>query len=342
LRDPIQSSIDPLMNAYTLGITVGSVHLALLSALSSCQNYFSSGLNLEYLEQDLRKITNVMKEYNNLKVVVDILVPFYQVVLILTGSDKTENPLELTGRAMNQEAFLTELKETGSPYEEKVFIMRKVWAYAFLSNSHEETLALHQRWQSKRFAKEVEVSLGSRQTNFYGALAAMALFKQSRKRWCRRYARRIALQMETFVKEGAGNCVHIHLILQAEMMTWNENNSPEYREEVRRAFDKAINTASRNGFCQHAGMANERAARYHSEFDAEQAEYYWHQSFGRYEDWGAGRKLVELAKLHPCLKEKGRMKSRASTVTGTRGGRANARSRFKDNAANEQRSMTFG
>jgi hypothetical protein len=196
-------------------------------------------------------------------------------------------------------------------------------------------------WQSKRFANEVEVSLGFRQTNFYGALAAMALFRQSRKRWYRRYARRIALQMETFVKEGAGNCVHMHFLLQAEMMTWNENNSPEYRQEVRRAFDKAINTASRNGFCQHAGMANERAATYHSDFDAEQADYYWHQAFARYEDWGAGRKLVELAKLHPCLKEKGRMKNRASVVTVTPGGRANARSRFKDDAANEHSSLEF-
>ena len=86
--------------------------------------------------------------------------------------------------------------------------------------------------------------------------------------------------------------VHMHLLLQAEMMTWNKNNSPEYRQEVRRAFDKAINTASRNGFCHHAGMANERAATYHSEFDTEQAEHYWHQAFGRYEDWGAGRKYA--------------------------------------------------
>ena len=112
-----------------------------------------------------------------------------------------------------------------------------------------------------------------------------------------------------------GNCVHMHLILQAEMMT------------------------CRSGFCQHAGMANEGAAMYHSEFDAGQTEYYWHQAFGRYEDWGgAGRKVVELAKFYPCLKEKGRM----STVTATRGGRANARSRFKDTAADEQRTLAFG
>jgi hypothetical protein len=106
---------------------------------------------------------------------------------------------------------------------------------------------------------------------------------------------------------------------------------------VRCAFDKAINTAIRNGFCHHAGMANERAATYHSDFDADQADYYWHQAFERYADWGAGRKLVELTKLHPCLKEK----SRRSAVTATPGGRANARSRFKDNAATSHRTLEF-
>ena len=106
---------------------------------------------------------------------------------------------------------------------------------------------------------------------------------------------------------------------------------------MRRVFDKAINIASRNGFCQHAGMANERAATYHSEFDAEQAKYYWHQAFERFADWGAGRKLVELTKLHPCLKQKGRQ----STVTATPGGRANARCRFKDDSANSHRTLEF-
>jgi predicted ATPase len=341
LRDPIQSAIDPLMNAYTLGMRVGSVHSALLSAICSCANYIYSGLTLEYVEYDLRKITIAMKEYNS-KVAVDIAIPLYQLVLILTGSDNPENPLELTGRAMHEEAFLIDLKETGNLQGERLFFMQKLLACAFLGNSHGKTLALHQRLHSQRLAKVVDRALGARQNDFYGALAAMALFKQSRKRWYRRYSRRIALQMETFVKEGAGNCVHMHLILQAEMMTWSKNNSSEYREEVRRAFDKAINTASRNGFCHHAGMANERAATYHSEFDAEQAEYYWHQAFGRYEDWGAGRKLDELAKLHPCLKEKGRQKGRSSTVLDNRGGRANARSRFKDKAANEQRTLAFG
>ena len=79
---------------------------------------------------------------------------------------------------MHEEAFLTELEDTGSLFGEQLFVMKKILACAFLGNSHEETLALHQRLQSKQFAKQIQVSLGCRH---YGALATMALFKRSRK-----------------------------------------------------------------------------------------------------------------------------------------------------------------
>jgi hypothetical protein len=52
--------------------------------------------------------------------------------------------------------------------------MWKLSACAFLGNSHEETLALHQRLQSKRFAKEVDASLASRQSNFYGVVQTVS------------------------------------------------------------------------------------------------------------------------------------------------------------------------
>jgi hypothetical protein len=110
------------MKNYTIGMRAGNVHHALLSALCSCGNYFASGLHLKYVEHDLRKLITAMKEYNS-KVVVHMALPFYQVLLILTGSDRPENPLELTGRAMNEEAFLTELKETGNLYGELVVVV---------------------------------------------------------------------------------------------------------------------------------------------------------------------------------------------------------------------------
>jgi hypothetical protein len=69
-----------------------------------------------------------MKEYNS-KVAIDIAVPLlYHLVLILTGSDNPENPLELKGRAMNEEAFLTDLKETGKLQRELLFLMQKLSA----------------------------------------------------------------------------------------------------------------------------------------------------------------------------------------------------------------------
>ena len=73
-----------------------------------------------------------MKECNS-KVVVDMAVPFYPVVLILAGSDKPENPLELTGRAMDEEAFPTEVKETEVYLESLSSLCGRYWQVCFLA-----------------------------------------------------------------------------------------------------------------------------------------------------------------------------------------------------------------
>jgi hypothetical protein len=171
-------------------------------------------------------------------------------------------------------------------------------------------------------------------------LAATAMFKQTRKRWYLRYARRIARQIEAFVKEGAMNCVHMHLLLQVEMMTCKKvrrSALAHSQTELRRAFDRAISSAARSGFCHDAGLANERAAMYHSDFDAEYAKVYWHEAFQRYVDWGAGRKLEQMTELHPCLRKKGRK----STTNSVESGHMNARSRYKEDVANQHRSLRW-
>lgn len=84
---PLQKSIDPLSHAYTIGMKSGAVQTALMCGVSSCANYFASGLDLEFLEHNLRKYLGIMESYN-LQLVTDLTYPFYQMILILTGSDK--------------------------------------------------------------------------------------------------------------------------------------------------------------------------------------------------------------------------------------------------------------
>ena len=131
-------------------------------------------------------------------------------------------------------------------------------------HSHEEILALHQRFQSKRFAKEVDVSLESMEASFYGALATMAL---------------------------------------SEMMTWSENTSPEYRHEVRRAFDK---TPSTQQVATIFVMTQEWQARGPRRITLS-------LTLSMLDENWLNRLSFTL-----CLKEMGRMKSRPSTDTASR------------------------
>jgi hypothetical protein len=159
--------------------------------------------------------------------------------------------------------------------------------------------------------------------------------------------------MESFVKVGNMNCVHTLLTAQAVMMTFlKKNQSTEYRYEVKRSFDKAINAAHRSGFNNDAGFAGERAALFMQAFDAAYAEDYLKEAYARFFDWGNFRKLEHIMESnHSCLKESAAsrrmsrrsssMGSTASSTGGGGGGRMNARSRYKENAVEQHRTLTF-
>lgn len=143
----------------------------------------------------------------------------------------------------------------------------------------EAALAAHRRLRGKEFKKEILGDILSVFSDFLGALAAIGVFKKSHKRKHRRYAERILRQLEKYVDAGAINCVHMVLLVRAEMMTLKVRSSAETQRNIRRSFDKAISVASRNGIYHHAALANERAASYYSTLDAEYANFYRRKAF---------------------------------------------------------------
>ena len=99
------------------------------------------------------------------------------------------------------------------------------------------------------------------------------------------------------------------------MMTRNEKTSPGYR----RAFDQTPST-------QHVAMVfvmtqewqKRLPRRITLSLTLSTPSTIGIRRLNVTPNGGAGRKLVELTKLHTCLKEKGRMKSRPSTDTTSR------------------------
>lgn len=344
--NPLQSSLDPLVNSYTVGMRIGEVQMGLTSGLSYTNVYFASGLHLDFLEKDLRKFIAVIEEYN-LTVVLEQAIPIYQLVLNLTSSDEiVTNPIELTGSAMEETSFLVGLNETGSIYAEYLFHEMKLRALVFLGRElHEDVLDTHRMIRSKRFENELQSDCGSKQDDLYGALAAIALFKQSGKQWQLRYARRLMRQIESFVKLGAVNCVHMLQLLNAELMTCSSTKSSHFSEaaqlKIRRAFDTAINSATRSGFSQNAGLANELAAKYHSDFDPEYANLYRREAFERYLNWGAQQKLFQMAELYPCLKSRARSSTTSTGEYASTSGFVKARSRYDEDGARQHQSLSF-
>ena len=89
---------------------------------------------------------------------------------------------------------------------------------------------------------------------------------------------------------GDVNVVHYLHLLGAEQK-FAKGKSSDAREE----FDRAISTASRNGFIQDRALSHERCALFFvKEKDNEWASHHMKKAIQSYEDWGASRKVQHL------------------------------------------------
>ena len=69
------------------------------------------------------------------------------------------------------------------------------------------------------------------------------------------------------------------------------------KDHIESNYSKAITTASRSGFIQDAGLANERYGSYLlSQNQVSDALFYYKQSLRCYSEWGATRKVEKLRK----------------------------------------------
>lgn len=104
LTKPVQDSIDPLIYGHRLGLQTGQIEFACFSAAVYSGVYLHSGLPLGAVREDLRLFEKIAVQYDQPNALVPIRI-FRQVVLNLFG--ESENPLLLTGEAMDEKRAMT-------------------------------------------------------------------------------------------------------------------------------------------------------------------------------------------------------------------------------------------
>ncbi|KAL3920119.1 MAG: hypothetical protein SGILL_003422 [Bacillariaceae sp.] len=289
---PLRNCRRNYVDAYKVGMLSGNLEaagMAILFLLVS--QFFSAELSLSGLESDLRRYIDQLERCKLHTYVLGLRV-LLQKVLNLMGSESNVNTSTLEGTAMH-----------GLDIERHPFIFNTIGKH------HMCNLCLY----FSEYEKGADIALsmgdlfyetwsGASYFGFEPFSRAMCLYAMAATTKQKKYlkaARKARSKISRWAKMGALNLVHQAFILNAEEAAVRRNT-----KHAKQCYRQAITASVRGGFLQDAGVANERYALFLLEHDAiDNTKHYMKEAIRCYEEWGAARKVQQLASTYEWLLE---------------------------------------
>ena len=329
-KHPLRDSLDPLMKSYSIAMDTGNFEVALSSADAYAMVYTCAGLPLSHVASDMLRFKQQAVEYS-LDTVQTVMALSLQYILNLMG--ESENPLILTGVAMNQETLLQNAKASGNRAA-----VRAVYRYRLLLATlfGETQAALNIMGDLPD--DEINCHFGCAREAFACALTCIAqarTFKSFKRRNFLRRAQTHTNLLLKWTKAGNVNCHDMLLLLQAEILGLQKNRVVS---KVREAYDKAIASSSRSGYIHNVALANEKAASFfESEEDSFWSEHYLEKAHENYTQWNAWGKVRQLELRNPSLRDLNNDGESKTSGSGSHQGRT----RFNPQLRSKHLKMSF-
>lgn len=312
LRRPFPSLLEPFTQVYKIGITTGDVEFALTGAMCYGYTYIMVGLPLAALEKDMEAYGRESRQFGVTPAVQVQFPIFLQTILNLR--QKSRNPTELRGSAMNEEELLDQVEGQGCQMTLRdICIFRLMLTYVFRDANTGRTVLEE---LSKYPVFNPNIGRSYMRQIFTGLVA----FMLHRKTGSRKYLKMGNAALEFFqeaVKNSSINAYPMLTLLQAEKSLSKD------------AYDDAIRVCARSGLPNFAAMANESAALHFLETpvemggDEEYGTYYMTRAIALYNEWGAGAKVTLLEHQFPhCFEEYKKSISAGIAVTSSNRGRS--------------------
>lgn len=303
----MRAAIKPLLFGYQIGMESGDIESAMLNLSHHDMYLFLTA------SRPLKELTSQMEEHHRLmsrykqdhnRTFHSI---FWQTALNLIGSDSSVDPVDLTGKAMEEGAMRQLLHDT----KNKTMInlldeFKSQLAYLFHA-------APEVAWDYSTRANPIAAK-GSSMTirhYFFNGLIAMSMAR------CRpftyfpyiRSAVRNLRYLQKLATSGNRNCLHMIPLLKAELAAFR--NRPSKAKEL---YRESIYMASRAGYLQDKALAHERAAAFQLSYagkgavdriaaasdddGAFWAELHLEEAILGYQEWGAQAMVDHLVRTY--------------------------------------------
>lgn len=272
--------LKPLLGACDLLHLSGATENLFLACMAFLILYFCCGLDLRPLYKDVVATLNMATSMDQ-RVHLGLFRPTAQMLFNLMG--RSEDPLVLTGEAMNQEEFWEEYKSSPHWRAAECFRRCRLCLAVYFSD-----FVLAHKLVARLSYPDGPICMTPLVALFTG-VTAFEMYRSTGRRKHLHEGRVHVRKLDSLARGGNPNCHHMLLLLRAEEKALR----PNY--DARDDFDQAIKAAGRLGVLHNQALANERAAIHCLRInDTDYAMTYLARAADLYERWGATAKVEQM------------------------------------------------
>jgi predicted ATPase/signal transduction histidine kinase len=294
LKEHIQETLQPLLEAYSIGLETGDLEFAALSI------YFY-GCHLYFLGQELSGLQKEMETYRSAiqkiqqKRIVNHHEIFRKTILNLLGD--VDNLCTLNGEAYHEDTMLLLSIESNDTIALINFYFCKLQLSYLFGEYH----------QIQEYITKVEQYLSGalgvvifRQCHFYTSLARLSIYQDANGDKQTQLLEKVIEnqeRMQMWANHCPMNVLHQYHLVEAE-----KYRVLGHKTEAMEYYDYAITGAIENGYIQEEALANELAAKFYLDWGKQKvASAYMQSAYNCYARWGAKAKVIDLEQKYPQL-----------------------------------------
>lgn len=291
-KEHIKETLQPLREAYTIGLETGAVEYAALAAFSHTFQAYWIGRELTELEGEMRKYGAAIDQLKQ-ETILHLNNLFRQAVLNLTGQG--ENPCRLIGESYDEGLMVPLLLEAKNVNALcMVYLHKLVLCYLF----HDYTQATDHALRTEKYLQGTQGTPAVPIFHYYDSLVRLAIFPDTHESGQNDLLDKVVAnqeKMKNWARHAPMNYLHKFYLVEAERARVSGNES-----EAREYYDQAIDLAREHGYVNEEALAHELAAKFYlAKGQTRLAQHYLRDAHYAYLRWGALAKVKDLETRYP-------------------------------------------
>ncbi|MCP4135242.1 MAG: serine/threonine-protein kinase PknK [bacterium] len=295
-KRPMRDSIKPLLEAYRIGLEIGDLEFAALSASTYTDYLLNCGVQLTEVEKEITKYTGMIKKINQ-DTTLNYHLMRHQTVLNLLG--KSDDPRKLIGSSYNDdENKITFENKQATDVTALIFRYYYLLNLNYLFENYEEAL------KHAEFVKPyIDAEISSPYIPlfyFYNSLIRLALYPASKKSVQKNYLKKVKknqVKMKKWASHAPMNYSHKYHLVEAEIARVRGEN-----RKAGKHYDLAVKLARENKFLREEALALELTAKFRLGLNEEKiAALYMTEANHAYRAWGAIAKVKQIEEKYRYL-----------------------------------------